>query len=231
MLTYELKKAPGIPLYESLYRCIREDILSGRLPAGTKLPSKRALAANLEVSKITVEGAYNQLLAEGYIQSREKVGYFVETLERIDRPAPQIPPPLEEKADYVDLSGGGLPRFPFSVWSKLQREVMLDLGPKLLLPLPNRGLWELRQAIAAHLSQFRGMEVSPENILIGAGTDFLYNLLIQLLGRDKCYAVEEPGYGKIRKIYAAGGVRCVSAPMDQKGVLPRKACAVVRQPL
>ena len=220
MLTYELKKAPGIPLYESLYRCIREDILSGRLPAGTKLPSKRALAANLEVSKITVEGAYNQLLAEGYIQSREKVGYFVETLERIDRPAPQIPPPLEEKADYVDLSGGGLPRFPFSVWSKLQREVMLDLGPKLLLPLPNRGLWELRQAIAAHLSQFRGMEVSPENILIGAGTDFLYNLLIQLLGRDKCYAVEEPGYGKIRKIYAAGGVRCVSAPMDQKGVLP-----------
>ena len=81
MLTYELKKAPGIPLYESLYRCIREDILSGRLPAGEKLPSKRALAAHLEVSIITVETAYSQLAAEGYLCSKEKVGYFVETVQ------------------------------------------------------------------------------------------------------------------------------------------------------
>ena len=79
MLTYELKKAPGVPLYEALYRCIRGDILSGKLQPGEKLPSKRASAAHLEVSKITVEGAYNQLLAEGFIGSREKVGYFVET--------------------------------------------------------------------------------------------------------------------------------------------------------
>ena len=220
MLTYELKKSPGLPLYEALYRCIREDILAGKLPAGSKLPSKRALAANLEVSKITVEGAYNQLLAEGYIQSREKVGYFVEDLERISRPAPTYAPSAEEKPSLLDLSVGGLARFPFSVWSKLQREVMLDLGQQLLLPLPNQGLWELRLAIAQHLAQFRGMQVSPENILVGAGTDFLYNLLIQLLGRDKQYAVEEPGYGKIRKIYAAGGVDCVSAPMDNKGVIP-----------
>ena len=220
MLTYQLKKAPGLPLYEALYRCIREDILTGRLPAGTKLPSKRALAANLEVSKITVEGAYNQLLAEGYVRSAEKVGYFVEDLERISRPAATYAPPAEETSALLDLSAGGLARFPFSVWSKLQREVMLDLGQQLLLPLPNQGLWELRLAISEHLAQFRGMQVSPENILVGAGTDFLYNLLIQLLGRDRQYAVEEPGYGKIRKIYAAGGVDCVSAPMDKKGVVP-----------
>ena len=78
MLTYELKKSPGVPLYEALYRCIRDDIFSGKLAAGEKLPSKRALARHLEVSKITVETAYSQLLAEGYISSREKVGYFVE---------------------------------------------------------------------------------------------------------------------------------------------------------
>ena len=78
MLTYELTKRPGLPLYEALYRCIREDILAGKLAPGEKLPSKRALAANLEVSKITVESAYNQLLEEGYIRSEEKVGYFVE---------------------------------------------------------------------------------------------------------------------------------------------------------
>ena len=220
MLTYELKKAPGVPLYEALYRCIRGDILEGRLLPGEKLPSKRALAENLEVSKITVETAYNQLLSEGYITAREKVGYFVEAVERTA--VPNAPQPQQESPaapePLLDLTGGGTEQFPFSVWTKLQREVMLDYGEKLLLPLPNRGIPELRQAIAAHLADFRGMQVDPDNILIGAGTDFLYNLLIQLLGRDKRYAVEEPGYGKIRKIYAAGGVTALSAGLDAQGV-------------
>lgn len=221
MLTYELKKSPGVPLYEALYRCIRRDILEGTLKPGTKLPSKRALSQNLEVSKITVEAAYNQLLAEGYIRSQEKVGYFVEAVEgRNPPPPPQAEQPEKKREFLLDLTGIGTEQFPFSVWSRLQREVMLDYGAQLLLPLPNRGVAELRQAIADHLAAFRGMQVSPQNILIGAGTDFLYNLLIQLLGRDKVYAVEEPGYDKIRQIYAAGGVRCVSAAMDDKGVLP-----------
>ena len=220
MLTYELKKTPGVPLYEALYRCIRSDILSHQLQPGDKLPSKRALAENLEVSKITVEAAYNQLLAEGYIRSQEKIGYFVENVERLTvKPtAPALSQP--EPVYALDLTGGGTVRFPFSVWSKLQREVMLDYGEKLLLPMPNQGIRELRQAIADHLSGFRGLQADPKNILVGAGTDFLYNLLIQLLGRDIAYAVEEPGYGKIRKIYAAGGVRCVSAALDDKGVNP-----------
>ena len=220
MLTYELKKAPGVPLYEALYRCIREDILSGQLVPGQKLPSKRALAANLEVSKITVETAYDQLLAEGYIRSREKVGYFVEAVGAAPAPSKISLPPLEKQDDTIDLTSNGSAGFPFSVWSKLQRQVMLDLGQQLLLPLPNQGLWELRQAIRNHLLQFRGMAVHPDNILIGAGTDFLYNLLIQLLGREKRYAAEEPGYSKIRLIYAAGGVDCISAQMDEQGVRP-----------
>ena len=222
MVTYELKKAPGVPLYEALYRCIRGDILSGKLKPGEKLPSKRALAQNLEVSKITVETAYNQLLSEGYLRSEEKVGYFVETVERPVVPAaePKAAASGTEQVWLLDLTANGTEQFPFSVWMKLQREVMLDYGQALLLPLPNRGVPELRQAIAGHLADFRGMRVEPENILIGAGTDFLYNLLMQLLGREKIYAVEEPGYGKIRKIYAAGGVTCVSAPMDELGVMP-----------
>lgn len=222
MVTYELKKAPGVPLYEALYRCLREDILTGKLAPGEKLPSKRALAQNLEVSKITVETAYNQLLSEGYLYAREKVGYFVEQVERRPREVSSEPAAPEEISSnwLLDLTENGTEGFPFSVWMKLQREVMLDYGQTLLRPLPNRGIPELRRAIARHLGQFRGMRVDPENIILGAGTDFLYNLLIQLLGREKIYAVEEPGYGKIRKIYAAGGVRCVSAYLDSLGVIP-----------
>ena len=222
MLTYDLKKSPGVPLYEALYRCIRADILSGKLRAGQKLPSKRALASNLEVSKITVETAYGQLLSEGYIFAREKVGYFVEAVEGIHKAAVPFETTPEEPEDSasVDLTVSGPAHFPFSVWSRLQRSVMLDYGEKLLRPLPNQGHYGLRRAIADHLYAFRGMVVAPENIIIGAGTDFLYNLLIQLLGRDKCYAVEEPGYGKIRKIYAAGGAACTDAPMDAWGVIP-----------
>ena len=231
MLTYELKKAPGLPLYEALYRAIREDILTGALPPGQKLPSKRTLADNLKVSKITVEGAYAQLLSEGYIASREKVGYFVEPgwqnhqnspgdlCKATNRPTKNDKIP--ENPEYLDLTANGPARFPFSVWNRLQRQVMLDLSHQLLRSAPNRGFLAVRQAICHHLHQFRGMTVDPENILIGAGTDFLYNLLIQLLGRDKLYAVEEPGYGKIRKIYAAGGVQCIGAAMDSQGVLPQ----------
>ena len=222
MLTYDLKKSPGVPLYEALYRCIRGDILGGKLTQGQKLPSKRALAANLEVSKITVEAAYNQLLSEGYIYAQEKVGYFVEAVELMS-PVTEIPLPTQSPCaenPTVDLTAGGSARFPFSVWSRLQRSVMLDLGKELLRPLPNQGHPGLRQAIAEHLRAFRGMSVSPDNILIGAGTDFLYNLLIQLLGRDLIYAVEEPGYGKIRQIYAAAGAQCIDAPMDTFGVRP-----------
>ena len=215
MLTYELKKQPGLPLYESLYRCIRADILSGKLAPGEKLPSKRALCRHLEVSKITVEAAYEQLLSEGYLRSQEKVGYFV---EEVMRPAPAKAPPAQPAP--AAEAAAETERFPFSVWSKLQREVVLDYGERLLLPMPNTGIPELRSAIAQHLGDFRGMTVDPEDILVGAGTDFLYNILIQLLGREKCYGVEDPGYGKIRSIYRAGGVRCVHIGMDSRGVIP-----------
>ena len=223
MLTYELKKSPGVPLYEALYRCIRSDILSGKLAPGEKLPSKRALAANLKVSKITVEGAYDQLLAEGYLRSVEKVGYFVEEAEHTVMPphAPAAPTVQTPEESLLDLTGGGTVRFPFSVWSRLQREVMLDLGEELLQSMPNQGVYALRKAICDHLAAFRGMQVSPENVLIGAGGDFLCNLLMQLLGKDKIFAVEEPGYEKTRKIYLSGGVKCVAAPMDDLGVMPQ----------
>ena len=222
MRTYTLKKQPGLPLYEALYRAIREDILTGTLPPGEKLPSKRALASNLEVGKTTVEAAYAQLLEEGYISSRERSGFFVEAVEpqKKARPVQPVTESVPLPRQGADLTGNGTGQFPFSVWIRLQREVILDYGERLLLPVDSRGAPETRTAIAKNLGDFRGMTVDPENILIGAGTDFLYNLLLQLLGQDKVYGVEDPGYGKIRKIYAAGGVRCLPIPMDESGIRP-----------
>ena len=221
MLTYELKKAPGVPLYEALYRCIRGDILSGKLSAGEKLPSKRSLAAHLEVSLITVETAYSQLAAEGYILPKEKVGYFVERIQTVPSGVMHLSVTAEiAPPKLVDLTANSPAKFPFSVWSRLQRQVLTDFGSQLLEAVPHQGCAALRQAIARHLSGFRGMQVDPENIIIGAGTDFLYNLLLQLLGNHRIYALEEPGYSKIRRIYEAAGARVMAVPMDGQGVCP-----------
>ena len=194
MLTYTFEKS-GVSLYEQLYRQIKEDILSGMLKAGEKLPSKRALAAHLEVSVITVKNAYEQLIAEGYICGVEKRGYYV---MRIDQPL-TAPVTTEEPAcepeeptwfmDFVTNSTAA-EYFPFATWSKLMRQTILEQDTNLLRPTPSTGAAELRRAIAEYLHQFRGMTVSPRQIIVGAGTETLYNLLIQLLGRDKCYAVE-----------------------------------------
>lgn len=222
MLTYDLTRGTG-PLYETLYRLIRSDILAGRLSPGEKLPSKRVLADHLKISKVTVETAYAQLQAEGYIRSREKVGYFVEAVEGREPVASMAAapsPPAPEPEWTADLTASSLPEtaFPFSIWARLLRGVMQDYGQELLAAVPNTGALALRQAIADYLYEFRSMTVSPEQILVGAGTDFLYNLLIQLLGREKLYAVEDPGYRKILQVYEAAGARCLPVPMDGDGL-------------
>lgn len=223
MLTYDLT-SQNLPLYEALYRSIREDILSGHLPSGEKLPSKRALADHLRISKVTVETAYAQLTAEGYLRSVEKVGYFVEAVDQQAQPqirAPRLLPPEEPAPCAADFTVNTIrgEDFPFDLWAKLLRGVIADYHGTLLDPLPNSGALALRQAIAGYLYGFRGMAVSPEQIIVGAGTDFLYNLLVQLLGRDLGYGVEDPGYGKIIQVYQASGVRYLPIPMDEDGVM------------
>ena len=226
MLTYELEKRPGLPLYESLYRQIRDDILGGVLKPGCRLPSKRALAENLKISKATVEEAYSRLTAEGYLRVQARSGFYVDAQASASRfssaalPAPAESGGIASENCILDLTLSGTGHFPFSVWTRLQREVILDCGEQLLQPIPSCGIPELRHAIAEQLTAFRGMSVSPEQILIGAGSDFMYNLITQLLGQDLIYAVEDPGYAKIRSIYTAAGVRTLCVPMDRSGVIP-----------
>ena len=221
MLTYTLKKTPGHPLYEQLYQSIRDDIAAGRLPAGPRLPSKRVLAAHLGVSVVTVESAYAQLLAEGYAEARPRSGVYVCAIGSSVPVQPPHMPPLPQPTapePLFDLSGGtgeDVP-FPASVWVRTMREVIAD--KRLMQPVDFAGAPELRAAIAAHLEQARGLRVSPEQIFIGAGTEYLYGLIVQLLGRRLRYAVEDPGYARLTQIYRANNVALSHVPMDEGGI-------------
>lgn len=229
MLTYDLGEKNK---YYKLYSCIREDILRGKIKAGERLPSKRTLAQNLNVSVVTVQSAYDQLLAEGYIRSEERSGYFAEDVN-IDFGAPQNPEPKDDCPRHMPQStkGGTASLFPFSVWAKLMRKVLLDCGEHLLERVPCDGDPELKRAISAYLYRSRGVNVDPRRIVIGAGAEYLYGVIVQLLGRDKLYAVENPGYGKISLTYALNGAHFLPVDVDERGinvsVIERSAADVV----
>lgn len=226
MLTYALENRGTDTLYEYLYKQIKTDILSKKLVAGERLPSKRLLAKNLNVSTITVENAYSQLVAEGYIYSIPKSGYYVTDISADlmkplpEQPAKQFEKPKEKKTYFADFASNSTVEdaFPFSIWSKLLKEVMAENSKELMSRSPSKGVYELRSAVAGYLYQFRGMDVKPEQVIIGAGTEYLYGLIIQLLGYDKCYAVEDPGYQKISRIYQAQNVCCKFVAMDENGI-------------
>lgn len=223
MLTYDMGKRGKLSLYDYLCRCIKQDILTGILKAGEKLPSKRMLARHLEVAVSTVENAYGQLVAEGYLNAREKSGYFVCPVEaglRTEMPILMEEPALPERSWLLDLKSGGsgTEGFPFTVWAKLMRRVLTDEGDRLLRVSPHSGVLELRKAIAAYLYQFRGIVASPRQIVVGAGTEYLYNLIVQLLGRDRVYGVEDPGYPKTRRVYELHGAHCIPLRMEESGV-------------
>ena len=225
MLTYSFDNLGEDSLYEHLYKCIRQDITDGVLTAGSRLPSKRSLAGNLGVSTITVETAYGQLLSEGYIYSVPKKGYYVSDFSSniVSEQKNLSQETISFDSDssfYADFSSNQTrpENFPFSVWAKLMRETLCDKNSELMAKPPCGGMLGLRAAIAGHLSQFRGMNVQPEQIFIGAGTEYLYGLLIQLLGFDKTYAVENPGYEKIFQIYSSYHVNCCPVDMDHQGI-------------
>ena len=220
-------------MYEHLYRCIKQDILQEKLRAGEKLPSKRAFAKNLGVSTITVESAYAQLVAEGFLYALPKRGYYVCDLERKETaplpppPKPQTPAiqPAPKRTYWADFVGSSVARdmFPFSVWVKLLRDVTAGEDEATLLTDTSAGgIQQLRQAISDHLYQFRGMSIDPEQIVVGAGTEYLYSVLIQLLGRQWGYAVEDPGYLRLSKIYEKNDVATYHIPMDEHGIIPEK---------
>ncbi len=217
-----IDKKSGVPLYEQLYNDIKRDILSGKLVEGERLPSKRQISERLGVSVITVENAYSQLIAEGYVRAAQRSGYFVhysgdavsEVLEKpVPEPEDNIEPQREPASESAESSV-----FPFSVWSRLMRSVILEKGTALLRPVRHGGAEELCTAISDYLYRARGFYVPPRQIIVGSGTEYLYNLLIQLLGRDKSYGIENPCFEKLPKIYSLGGVHFERICLDSEGI-------------
>ena len=225
MLTYSFANLQGESMYTHLYKCIKKDILEGTLKAAEKLPSKRMLAKNLGISLITVENAYAQLLVEGYIYSEPKRGYYVATLQQQLPPASNAPAaqPIVAPKEHITLSfaKSSVPAdtFPYNTWARLLRNTLTSADEHALISdTAAGGVLPLRKALAKHLYQFRGLNVHPEQIIIGAGTQTLYNLIVQLLGRSHIYALEDPGYPQLAAIYRANDVFCRYLPMDEQGI-------------
>ena len=221
MITYDFSQRNGLPKYEYLFQCIREDIRTGALKPGTRLPSKKMLAKHLSISVSTVEGAYDLLVSGGYAESRPGSGFYISkragdyvTSNGVPQREPLAPPqaaspkpadqptsPQSESAlPSIDMHANScsLGLFPTDVWARIMRRVLSDKNPELFETVPFNGLPKLRRAIAQNLYEFKGMQVDPDCIVIGAGTEYLYTKVLQLLGASTVIGIGDIGFKKLR---------------------------------
>jgi len=203
------------PVYLQIYKQIRQDIIDGIYPLGTKLPSMRLLCDELSVSTVTVDHAYALLCDEGYIESRERSGFFVIFLKSDGFAAPAE---THTKHSIAPQSYHTYPEFPFSVLGKTMRKVLSDDTDVLRGRSPNAGCTELREAIKNYLMRNRGMNVESSQIIIGSGSEYLYGLIITMLGRKHIYGIESPSYKKIEQIYRAADVKYELLPLSHDGI-------------
>lgn len=220
----ELNQARG-NLYGQIYEYIKKEIREGKLTYQEKLPSTRSLAEFLQVSRSTVDMAYAQLLSEGYIESRPYRGYFVckvEELYRITADNSEIRTNEESEPERyeIDFSPNAVEAeaFPFDTWRKLNRAVLQDANRELFNPGPAMGEWELRRSISRYLHASRGVACRPEQIVIGAGNDYLLMLLRMLLGEGRCVAMENPTYQSAWRMFDSFGYRIRTVSMDSYGM-------------
>ena len=202
--------------YYALYRELKEKIRSGEYRAEEKLPSKRVMADLTGYSLVTVEAAYGMLEDEGYISARERSGYYV---CRID--APGAGDRSRERGGICHLAEEGesaAGEFEYSVWFKTVRRVLAEQGDRLFVKSPGKGCAILRNAIADYLLRYRGMTADPRRIVIGSGSEQLYETAVKLLGRDKTFGIEDPCYEQIPSVYEGMGVRVCRLPMGSDGI-------------
>ena len=241
MLTYSMNQRDDKAKYYFLYMSIKEDILSGVIKKNEKLPSKRSLSEHLGISLITVENAYQMLKEEGYIESRERSGYYVAELTPVSRikskerrlellresegvgaverdgenDAVSI---SRDKGEFFNADDKRMKYFPESLYFKTVRSVLSEYGSQLLEKSPNEGCAILRNAIAEYLLRYRGIFAQPKQIVIGSGAEHLYNAVVRMFGNDIMYGLEDPSYKQIRKVYEGMGASCDMLKMGKEGI-------------
>lgn len=226
-LTIQLQTDSEKCLYEQIYEYIQNEIKEGKLLQGERLPSTRSLAENLQVARSTVEMAYGQLLSEGYIESRPYRGYFVckiEDLFLLDKgngiTTKETEPLTGDEYNYdfsptqIDMSG-----FPFSVWRRLHKKVLEDGNEQLYARGDAQGDYGFRETIARYLHASRGVNCTPEQIIVGAGNDYLLMLLEKILGRGLSIAMENPTYKRAYRIFRSFAYSITTVDMDESGMM------------
>ena len=223
-LTISLDTRSRIPLYEQIYDYIKTDIQSGRIPYGEKLPSTRFLSKHLEVSRSTVELAYEQLLSEGYIESVPYKGFFVAQIDELyhlkkDKPKPQRERKEAHRYRYdFTPNGVDLKSFPYNVWRKLSKDILLDDRTELFRSGDSQGEYGFRSAICSYLYQARGVDCTPDQIIVGAGSDYILMLLGMILGMDHTIAFEDPTYKQAYRMAGGMSYNCIPVSMDKNGM-------------
>jgi GntR family transcriptional regulator/MocR family aminotransferase len=241
-MTIRLQPNSGKCLYEQIYEHIRQEIWEGRLLAGERLPSTRSLAEYLQVARSTVDYAYDQLQSEGYIEARPYKGYFVCPMEGLlqmepqkqqkenRQPDPQSSVEKNEERSTEDESGSvsrydfsphgiEMSGFPFSVWKRINKKILNDGNSELFARGEPQGDYDLRQTISRYLHSSRGVNCRPEQIVVGAGNDYLLMLLEKILGRHVGIAMENPTYLRTWRIFQSFAYHVMTVPMDENGMV------------
>ena len=202
------------PAYLILYQTLRRQITEGAFSYGSRLPSKRSLSANYDLSLVTVEHALELLEEEGYIEAKERSGMYI--IYRHDAVLPvHEEEPLPADND-ISLSQD---TFPFSTLAHTIRRVLSEHQEEILVRSPSEGLLQLRTALAAHLFTGRNISVSPDQIIIGSGAEYLYGLLAVLLGRDRVFGIEDPSYEIIEKVYLSNDIPIEKLKLGKNGIM------------
>ncbi len=201
--------------YFEIYKEIKNKIVTGEYTSGEKLPSKRITADRYGCSVITAEAAYGMLIDEGYVESKERSGYFVCKID-----APYLEPKREVEVEHLDENETVDSKYDFeySLWFKTIRKVISEKGERLFVKSPNMGCAVLRNSIGDYLYKYRGMMAKPQNIIIGSGAEQLYETVVKILGRDKIYGLENPSYSKIEAVYNGEGAKTVKLKMGNDGI-------------
>lgn len=227
-LVFVPKADSKTPLYQQLYAHFVRAIRAGRLAPGEKLPSKRRLAEQLKLSVNTVDAAYQMLTAEGYLEAKPRSGFVVQKLERLAPPAAPAKKPCKTSAPVrwrynFETASIDTGLFPFKTWRRIQRDVLCG-QPHLLNHGPRSGDEELRAAIDRHLREARAARCEPEQIVVGAGIEYLLGILARLFA-GQTFAVEDPGYARTHRILANNGAPVAFVPVDGQGMSARALAA------